>query len=81
MQGIRWPGRRRTYWLVWGLDAVAEVLAKPPAKFTLAEEIEQLSKEVGKPKPNSNPHGFRKGTPATDVAFDRAKSKLGWSER
>lgn len=79
MKGIRWPGRRRARWLVWGLDAVAEVLAKPPAKLTEAEETEQLSRVVGKPKPDSNPLGFRKGTPPTDAAFDRAK-ELGWSE-
>lgn len=80
MKGIRWPGKRRARWLVWGLDATAEVLAIPPARFTEVEEVEQLSREVGKPKPDSNPLGLRKGTPPTDAALDCAKA-LGWSER
>lgn len=77
MRGIRWPGKRRSRWLVWGLDAIPQVLRKPPAKLALAEEIEQLSKLVGKPTPDSKPLGYLKGTPPTDAALDRAK-ELGW---
>lgn len=79
MHGIRWPGKRRARWLVWGLDAIPQVLRKRPAKLALAEEIEQLSKVVGKPTPDSKPRGYLKGTPPTDAALDRAK-ELGWSE-
>lgn len=76
----RWPGTRRSRWLIWGLDATANVLANPPAKLTEADEVEQLSRQVGKPMPDSNPLGLRDGIPPTDAAFDRAK-ELGWSER
>lgn len=78
LHGVRWPGRRRARWLLWGLDVVAQGLRANPAKLMVAEEVEQLSKEVG--KPNRKPRGYLEGTPATDAAFDRAKA-LGWSER
>lgn len=80
LSGIRWPGTRRSRSLIWGLDATADVLAIPPAELTEAEEIEQLSREVGKPMPDSNPLGLREGIPPTDATLDRATA-LGWSER
>ena len=83
LSGIRWPGTRRSRWLIWGLDATADVLATPPTRdpFVMeAEELEQLSREVGKPMPEEKPLGLRDGIPPTDVALDRAKA-LGWSER
>jgi hypothetical protein len=83
LSGVRWPGTRRSRWLIWGLDATADVFATPPTKepFVMeAEELEQLSRQVGKPMPIDKPRGLRDGIPTTDAAFDRAKA-LGWSER
>src|SRR4051812_18006049 len=79
MHGFRWPGKRRSRWLIWGLDAIPQVLRMRPAKPALADEIEQLSKVVGKPTPDSKPLGYLKGIPPIDAALDRAK-ELGWSE-
>jgi hypothetical protein len=81
IDGIRWPGTRRSRWFIWSLDASADVMAEPPTpRVTEAEEFEQLSREVGKPMPDDNPLGLRDGIPPTDAALDSAKA-LGWSER
>jgi hypothetical protein len=44
-------------------------------------EVEQLSKAGAEAEARQRSLGYRKSTPATDTAFDRAKAKLGWSER
>lgn len=79
LSGFRRPGSRRPRWLIWGLDATARVLSKPPVKLMESEEVEQISKLVGKPMPDGNPRGLPKGTPPTGAALARAKA-LGWSE-
>jgi len=80
LSGFRRPGSRRSRWLNWGLDATAQVLLEPPVMLMESEEVEQISKLVGKPMPDSNPRGLPKGTPPTGVALTRA-TPLGWSER
>lgn len=80
LSGIRWPGTRRSGWLIWGLDASAKVWAKlPDLLLTEAEELRQLSRQAGKPWPDHKSLRLPEGPP-TDAAFDFMKAQ-GWSER